>query len=990
MIGTTPSVSGVPGDTSNKSFEAHLVALHDESGDLPPFDSQKDHALCGDVPGDSTFQPEQKRATDMPSPSLDSTIVQVSLESVPSAAGLQVELRRSLLEALAAYEALAGSAAMDEVLRTHCSARATPPLQTAQLEKRVAELDGANNRLLRRQKEVELQIKQTVAMMTERLPALVSSVDPMRREILLPFLRTVAVLGTPSTARAAARHMMLMLYRRPQTEHRAAIVQEWLLAAKEAPTRSLEQELIPELYTLVNAQACERRLLGLECAAAVAPLLGHSPQVRYSLCQGLLRPLCEDESSAVRREIPRCLTLLWGDAGIDIESQPATPSSPNSFSSLSTSQRTFLMELLLHLVVDSSSRSVREAALTQLSEVLFPIFLRDGLLMSHFTPLVMTVIEMEARQLLLQGKLNLPAVDLTPGVGDGRAADVSGEVAPLRSTLVSLSFGNVVTLIQLLQAVFRCLKADVLHAQDGDPARSVGSAAALEATYQRVVLPTACSLISSLLSCSTHGSARETSLCLNGPLCALSVMVASLVPVFSGETWSHVKLYLISTTQPHEPPPTQTYAGVSSAISSEHPDDVGNSTSTTASHRSATLHLPPCAPGDMMKGRLLFLYAFLLCLCGDDGAPRDGSACQLLNQPDTAEHRSLSLCGEGAASPPKSDRTAASSAVTATVLDIQAESKSLLASSLMEDWERYGSARGLHLRVCAQCMACLAPLAAEGPEIASGIVALFRFLVTSADPLFRSCAISLMIESCTALSGYDGLKTHLFLEPVLLLLTDAIFSVQEAAVKGLLSVAVSLTDLRTQGIVIEPILRAADASGCTTALTRYVLLQWEQLMPLMPAEPREALLYPYLAVLMDQLAEQQVARLSCQSISSSPVTAETTFPTVVGKDAVLTCTSGLAAWEETMLGLQAVLHSIVKCAVVTPHFVSRYLMPGMNQLWSKELMHSCHASVQAHWSHLAKAYELFMDTNSGRLSSSPVPNPGNILNRVKDELKRRL
>ncbi|KPA81612.1 hypothetical protein ABB37_03944 [Leptomonas pyrrhocoris] len=961
---------------------------------------------------------------------------------------LEDELGSTVKEALSAYQQLAGEGSVYALLEqwdphflSAYHLRRTvggTGLERMEVENQIADLQSSNNRLRARERELDTQMKQTVTIIAERLQALVTSVDPMRKDILLPLLRTVAIFGSSSSVRAAARHMMLTLYKRPSVEHRLAILQEWLRIARDAPLRSLEQELIPELYSLVNAQVFERRLLALDCAAAVAPLLRQSPQVRYSLCQGLLRPLCEDDASAVRRELPRCLSLMWGDAGLnsgenvrspvgggggvsppvsgEVRAFPSTAAAAGSTQattkatatvSLAPSQQAFVMELLVHLATDSNSRSVRQAAQTQLCEVLYPVFLRDGVLLTQFVPLLLTVISMEASQMLLLRKPNArggggggEAATPTAAAGDTRKTTADATTAAVAS---ALSLNNVMTLVQLLHAALRCVAVEVVHSREEDDRRGErvaptaaaaaaatnnSTATSLANTYVQVVLPTAHSLLTPLLSKMHYvslgredgggggsgGGMYDPCTLLCGPLCALCAALASLVPLLGAPAWDAVTRFL----------KTSVLATPALRADAAAERDAPTSFALPTSQSSQ----------ELLRGRLLFAYSYFLLLSGD-AVVRPGHAEQVPTQ-ETAENASTctSETRQG-----ESGAVDVSSQPLLTTKRIQRESLTFLAHQILLDSDNLTSPRSAALTTCVHCIASLAPFAQESREVSSGLTALICFLVASTDPRLRLTAVVVVNDACAAVAN-ERLKVTLLIEPLLPLLEDPQPFVQEAALTGILTVAIALTEPRAQEKTIRPVLRVMDMAGCTSRFTRCVLMQWDQLMQRMPAEPREALLYPQLAALMDRLAEQYVERVSREGMAPPPPA------TAVSAAPQLSFTSTYDArvvqqresqdgsveqWESTMLILQALLHSILRCAVVTPTLVSRYLLPGIQQLASEGVLSACSSNVRTRWYRLRKSYLVFTENNSSRFSSF-VSNPsaGNLLDRVKDELKRRL
>ncbi|GET93625.1 hypothetical protein, conserved [Leishmania tarentolae] len=982
--------------------------------------------------------------------------------AIPTSAELQEALRDSVVEALSAYRDFAREENVFTLLENWDPQLCSRYVQRAahhseeyccSLERRVRAAEDSNAQLRIRERQLEAQIKQTVAMISERLQTLASWLDPTRKGILLPLLRTVALLGSSGTVRAAARHMMLTLYKRPMREYRIAIVQEWLRVAKEAPSRTLEQVLIPELYTLVNAQALERRLLALDCTAAVAPLLRHSPQVRYSLCQGLLRPLSEDDTSAVRRELPHCISLLWGDttttgtmATMNSPPSAGTMSRPNvggrlplptnavhsskahtsddglpgaSSAALSSTQKTFFMELLVHLATDSSSQTVRQAAQTQLCEVLYPVFLRDGVLLTQFVPLLLTVMEMEAMQCLLRkgpdrsfrggaasGTINASAKAAAIGEKHEGATDESSA-----SAAAALSLNNVITLIQLLHAALRCVAAELLHGCEAEDRRDFGEgiddsqmSSSLSSAYARVVIPIAYNVLSNLLSkvhlarltageegAALCGSDANTRLC--GPLCALCATLASLVPLLGAQTWQEVRHYL------KEPLTFGSHHGAEAVAISECTSKVAEAPLQPFLLQSS-MGGASLTPQEVERGKLLFVFSFFLFLCGDAvPLPKSG--------PDISAE-------DDAATPKRKRQSTDTDAFTLsagplsepfTPKRIRRESLCFVASNVSLESEDVSCPRSAPLAACIQCVAALAPFAMESHEMASGISGLVKFLVTSPEVRQRLTAVALAHDTCAVLAN-ERLKLALLIEPLLPLLEDLNPAVQEAALSGVLSVSVALAEPRQQEKAIRPVLRVADITGCTSRFTRCLLQQLYQLMQRVPAEPREALLYPQLFALMDCLAQLCVEQMSQEGFSAARVAA-TPSPMVSMSMSARIAPQGSAGseqrdveehdWEATMLVLQALLNSILKCAVVTPTLVYRYLLPGIQKLSSDGILSACSPSVRARWLRLQKSYQVFLENNntsripaSGAASSDGKLKVGTLLDRFKDELKRRL
>ncbi|KAG5488955.1 hypothetical protein JIQ42_00574 [Leishmania sp. Namibia] len=239
----------------------------------------------------------------------------------------------------------------------------------------------------------------------------------------------------------------------------------------------------------------------------------------------------------------------------------------------------------------------------------------------------------------------------------------------------------------------------------------------------------------------------------------------------------------------------------------------------------------------------------------------------------TALEKTREITGTGASSP----HTAPPS-VLSTPKRIQGESLRFVTWNMSLKNEDISCPRSAHFMACVQCVAALAPFATESHEMASGISGLVHFLVASPKVRQRMTAVVLAHDTCAVLAN-ERLKVALLIEPLTPLLEDSQPSVQEAALSGVLSASVALTEPRAQEKAIRPVLGVADVTGCTSRLTRCLLQQFYQLIQRMPAEPREALPYPQLSVLMDRLAEQYVARVSQEGLPAAPVAASSSSVT---------------------------------------------------------------------------------------------------------------
>eukprot|EP00796_Vickermania_ingenoplastis_P006769 gene6769-4859_t len=336
-----------------------------------------------------------------------------------------------------------------------------------------------------------------VASLATQLPGLVHAIDAAQRPLLLPLMRVLFEAGSTAPLRAAGCRTMLRLYRAPRYEHRLAVAEEWsrVIAAcvaqqkahllhppppptpSASATPSLERELLPELFALVNASLPERRLLAVDCVVGMAPVLlatavrlattaeaatakAHADanagasvaaqrsvllwvdQVRAAVFQGVLLPLSEDSSSTVRREVPRAISSLWwprlhslvtASDDVPLNTTTSTPAAgPESgmlgllFSSASSQQP---LERLVRLALDPCSASVRSAAQLHLREVVFPhCFERDGSVLASCLPVWVAYMHHETAP--LKGELGFLLPSSRHGDGDGKGLNAAPRAAP--------------------------------------------------------------------------------------------------------------------------------------------------------------------------------------------------------------------------------------------------------------------------------------------------------------------------------------------------------------------------------------------------------------------------------------------------------------------------------------------------------------------------------------------------------------------------------
>ncbi|RNF27109.1 uncharacterized protein Tco025E_00663 [Trypanosoma conorhini] len=356
-----------------------------------------------------------------------------------------------------------------------------------------------------RLQRAEEDLEKTLTVLSKGLPSLLSAVDPMRKDVLIPILGLAATLNRTKSSKAAARLQLLTLYTRPNREHRAAVAGAWAMTLRNVPSSVLEYDIVPELFNLVNARSTERHLLALECVMCVAPLLGTGQDaLRKSICQGLLRPLSEDEARTVRCCVVQCVAELW----------PICPSETEESATSHVTVSDLLschVEIILRLGLHDTSGKVRRCALQSLrNHLLRPTCTPPLVALTRIVPLLLSCIERESA-VLESGD--------TP-MRKGASAIAVKSLDVVEGTVTE----NMLTLASLIEDALR-------HALDGAAGEDGGVAASVLDAYLRVVLPSAYALV--LVS-----HEQDT---LNTSICAVASALATVAPALRMDQWRQVR-----------------------------------------------------------------------------------------------------------------------------------------------------------------------------------------------------------------------------------------------------------------------------------------------------------------------------------------------------------------------------------------------------------------------------------------------------------------
>ncbi|KEG15507.1 hypothetical protein DQ04_00051020 [Trypanosoma grayi] len=495
-------------------------------------------ALCGEIPPGrlASLEHEAVAASDADGSNTDAA------------------LEQTVVDVLVAYKRQKGIAA---VARAAEMALGQIPQAEGPVEKEPSVPAVSNQVLQGKPQQAEVELNKVLAVLAERLPTLVRVVDPMQKDVLIPLICAAATASVNKAERAAARLLLLTLYTRPNREHRVAVAEAWAKTMQHAPVSVRQNDIVPELFNLANAKTTERRILALKCIEYVAPFLGGGTALRKSICEGLLWPLCEDESRTVRCHVVQSLVGIWPIIPEDVSGDDSSSNSED-VSSGTEECLALYMELIMHLVLHDTSSSVQRHALQSLRGSLFSKRVPCRVLLVRIVPLLLSFIERE----LAATDCGDSLVQATPAPTNVAAAAV---VVKKREVVEVAAAKNTLLLASLI--------ADALRYACQVVADDEGLAPTVFDAYLHVVLPSAHTLV---LTCREH-DALDTS------ICAVASALAIMVPALQMPHWKCVRSLLEMFVDGREVP--------SGAV------DV------------------PCGSG-WRRRELCFFFAFLTCVVG--------------------------------------------------------------------------------------------------------------------------------------------------------------------------------------------------------------------------------------------------------------------------------------------------------------------------------------------------------------------------------------
>ncbi|CBH18073.1 hypothetical protein, conserved [Trypanosoma brucei gambiense DAL972] len=829
-------------------------------------------------------------------------------------------VEQSVVNMLLLYKRRCGAAAVAEAVKKVMLQSEVPDVSaesnvtsgggSATSNTRVVEVEDHGEAQLSRVAKAEEELSTVTSVLSEQLPTLVHAVDPLQKDCLIPLISLSATISSKKNDRVAARLLLLSLYLRPNAEHRSVVAGAWVRTLQHTPRTVMRHEVIPELYNLANARAAERRILALTCLESLVQLMGEQEEdivFRQAICEGLLLPLSEDESKTVRYHVVRCLTALW----------PTCPSidlvGGVQCNDEVTECHSRFLELHARLMLHDTSATVRRRALRSMRESIIPNLKPRVMLLTHFIPLFLSLVNREVLARTNHGK-PMPsgshATDIVTSHTTANVLDATDESADRTITLLATLIGDALTHSRedVEERDVPCARSAFAERSGGVPGKPVVSAAVINA-YLDVVLPTTRSL---LLDLHEH----ET---LCSCACALASSLARMVSSFSTTDWRRAREMLLLIVAGRDGSDATGWEDAAGA-------GAGNSTVSRETHKRC----------------LCFFITFLTCVAG-------------LQDKDAGAN-------------------------SADVRDIVNDATALMRDTIVtgkteEEEERkrvvfHADARNRH-DVCGSAFTYLMACTDEPGKTtgASAVLSALNSLAQSPDVPERVLALAL-VERVSALMEDDGAQMKYLWPAVHPLMYDKVFEVTEAAVKTAVSMVAFITKPEDQEEVLQKVLDTVKAEGYLSRLSVVFLLHWCSLMRIIAAEPREQILYNYLATVAQQLAKT-LSPTAVVPAERSGVTGRCTVASVAGSMEI----------QEVLQAVLTVLAAIPHCAVVTPQLVRSYLIPSIRLLLAvTSLSESCRVQLN----NITKEYEALLLSSGKKLHSE-----GGFFERIRNEIKRR-
>ncbi|ORC91344.1 uncharacterized protein TM35_000063490 [Trypanosoma theileri] len=615
----------------------------------------------------------------------------------------------------------------------------------------------------------------------------------------------------------------------------------------------------------------------------------------------------------------------------------------------------------------------------------------------------------------------------TPTSSPGTA----GIVGKKTDTVVTVSIKNTLVLASLIGDILRYAREggeDDNEDKNKTTSSGDGVMPSVFEAYLRVVLPSTCALI----LCSLDQETTDTS------ICAVASALAVMIPALRLSQWKRVRALLgltltealqivrsgnmdDNTTTTTIRTPTISSNSTTAALpiissisgfynnSSNNPTTTTTTTTTTNNNNSVSGFTPgrPVAGVSITSRRdilcrdgwrrrqMCFLFAFLTCVAGGkdangkavsiDAATIAKDAALLLRETLMMAKEECDKMIHGGRQEKKGKSIHTSEREDQEIYyeheQPQKEKEKgddddeMMIMRMMMMMESKGTDPCACLDACATSLACLASYVDNTHGSAAAVSSLLCSLAESSNEKQRLLAV-VLVSRVSGLPKDDHVREVYIWPPLLTLMNDTVYTVQEAAVMAAVSMVTVITTAATQEKVLRTALATVEAAGCPSKLAVAFLRHWCSLMRVMPAEPQENLMYPQLAIMIDHLKNVLCKSTSTPSLSS-PSSSSSSPSSLKG---VQTSIMNSKVTEDTLQAVLDVLAAIPHSAVVTPQLVKRYLIPRIQLLTSVPTLN---ASSRSQLVSIAKEYDAVMGSGRGMQGAT------NFFGRVRDEFKKR-
>ena len=215
-----------------------------------------------------------------------------------------------------------------------------------------------------------------VECLADRLPTIIDSVHSTKKECLIPVILSVIEHHPAQQLRSSLAFYLLNLHKRPNFEQRLSIVEGLTELGSRLNSSGmgarLDEELVNEVWPLVNHRYPEKRCLALSVISALAPYLCLDSKLLALV--NLVSPLSSDASVEVREAAAVSLGSLW----------------PESMDDVGEQRYAEIIRICIRLLVDLRT-SVSATMEKHLDRIHFHCYESKTLIM-HFAPMILVAL----------------------------------------------------------------------------------------------------------------------------------------------------------------------------------------------------------------------------------------------------------------------------------------------------------------------------------------------------------------------------------------------------------------------------------------------------------------------------------------------------------------------------------------------------------------------------------------------------------------------